>query len=245
MLEAFSKKLKSIISLPPTEENERLIRELSHRFINEVRQYSESEGYLKTESTVKKCYSHIEKLNRNMIMTRGAESFKFAECDIGYAVGNCVIASDTLLCKSSSVLTFQSPPPIYSVCCYKLIVKAVTVIAETLLRGGGNTVVEFRCKKLPHASLLLAYSDNNNHAVFADKKAAENLKILVRIADLHRGACVHASTRSGAYIAISISDFLESNSKPVRIPSYIDLLLDKVSDIYVGLSNIDEIHFRD
>ena len=224
MLEAFSKKLKSIISLPPTEENERLIRELSHRFINEVRQYSESEGYLKTESSVKKCYSHIEKLNRNMIMTRGAESFKFAECDIGYAVGNCVIASDTLLCKSSSVLTFQSPPPIYSVCCYKLIVKAVTVIAETLLRGGGN---------------------NNNHAVFADKKAAENLKILVRIADLHRGACVHASTRSGAYIAISISDFLESNSKPVRIPSYIDLLLDKVSDIYVGLSNIDEIHFRD
>lgn len=245
MLEAFSKKLKSIISLPPTEENERLIRELSHKFINEIRQYSEISGFGETENAVRRCYSHIEKLSRNTLMTKAADSFKFFKTDIGYAVGNCVIACDTLLCKSGSVLTFQSPPSLYGVCCYRLIVKAVTLIVETMLNESENTVVEFRCKKLPCALLLSAYCDNNNQEAFKSEETAENLRVLRRIADLHRGACVFSRSRFGVYIAISVSDFLESNSKPAEIPSYIDLLLDKISDIYVGLSNIDEIHFRD
>lgn len=245
MLEAFSKKLNSIISLPPVAENETLIRNLTHQLINEVRLYDELKHDGEAKRIISRCYAHMEKLSRNILMSGAGDMFRFAPADFGYAVGNCVIACDTLLCGSDIVLTFQSRPRLSCVFCYKLITKAVTVMTETLLSESGGSLIEFQCKKIPSATVLLACCDNNNHSVFFNDIAQQDLKLLSRIAGLHCGACVCGSNENGAYIAISVGDGLESNSKAVRIPSYIDLLLDKASDIYIGLSNIDEIHFSD
>lgn len=245
MFDVFIKKLESIISIPPTIENETIIRQLTHRLINELRIFDEYGQNNEIESIIRQCCCHIERLNRNIITEQNTNRFCFAGTDISYALGNCVIACDTLLAKSSNVLTFQSHGKIECVCCCKLLIKAVTLIIEIFLNGCQNSFIEFKCRKTDRATILLAESDNNNQAVFNTDQAMENIRLLTKIANLHKGACISSSNSLGAYIAISISNDLKSENRPFKPPNYIDLLMDKFSDIYIGLSNIDEIHFRD
>lgn len=241
MLDAFFEKLKTVTSLPPTAENEVLIRNLSHSLINELRMYYQSGLSRDAEKLIKSCYSHIEILNRSLIMTNPPNNYIFAQNDLGYAVANCVIACDTLLSGSDNILTFQSPSEMKCVFSRKLITHAVTLMAEALISEKSGAFIEFRLRSLSHSVILSASADNCNQPFPLSCEFSENISVLSKIANLHSGACVWKTGELGAYIAISIGKNLMSNGKAQKPPSYIDLLLDRTSDIYVGLSRIENL----
>lgn len=241
MLEAFLDKLKFLTSLPPTAENEALIRNLGHSLINELRMCYRSGLSSDAEKLIKSCYSHIEILNRSLIMTNPPDSYIFAINDLGYAVANCVIACDTLLSGSDNILTFQSPTEMKCVFSRKLITHAVTLMTEALVSKKNGAFIEFRLRSLSHSVILSASTDNCNQHFPPTCIFSENISVLSKIANLHSGACVWKTDKLGAYIAISISKSLMSNGKSQKPPSYIDLLLDRTSDIYVGLSRIENL----
>ncbi len=240
MHDEFLKMSDSILSLPPTIENEVLIRQLSHRFLSDIKLSGKEEKY---KNEVRLCLRHMEKLERNLILTGKCDDFRFSFSDIGYAVGNCVIACDTLLAKSDSVLTFLSSGKVECVFSLKLITKAVISAAEIFLLQSRSSIIEFSLKKIKSATVLSAFCDCGNQDIFVFDENKDNIELLRKIAHLHSGACVSFSKDDGAYIIISISDKLKGENTPCKPPSYIDLLLDKFSDIYIGLSNIDEITF--
>lgn len=241
MLDAFFEKLKTVTSLPPTVENEALIRNLSHSLINELRMYYQSGLSSDAEKLIKSCYSHIEILNRSVIMTNPPNNYIFAFNDLGYAIANCVIACDTLLSGSDNILTFQSPSEMKCVFSRKLITHAVTLMTEALISEKSGAFIEFRLRSLSHSMILSASADNCNQSFSPTCRFSENISVLSKIANLHSGACVWKTDELGAYIAISIGKNLISNGKPQKPPSYIDLLLDRTSDIYVGLSRIENL----
>lgn len=243
MLEALLKKLETITALTPNEENESLIRQLSHSLINELRMYSDDENASQEERILKRCFSHIETLNRRLIMTKPYESYAFSSNDLGYTVGNCVIACDTLLSGSDNILTFQAAPGINCVFSRKLITKAVTLLTELLSCDSGS-FIEFHLKRLDGFTVLSAFKEQYNHGFTLSDGFYENISVLTKIAYLHSGTCVWSINDTSAYIAISISENLKPNAKAEKSPSYIDLLIDKTSDIYIGLSHMENLHTR-
>lgn len=244
MLDMLSKKLHAILSVAPTAENETIIRELSQRFLSELRLYTGKDNDIEIKMAIAECHKHIEKLERNLILYKNPNSYLFFNTDINRLVGNCVIACDTLLTASNSVITFHSGIISDCICSPKLITKAVTLIVDEFVSRGGE-IIEFNLKKTQSSTVLSAVCDNNNQVAVNLNFDDENMQILSKIANIHHGVCLYCTTNLNAYIQISISNGLKSKNSKYTAPSYIDLLLDKSSQIYIGMSKINEIHFRD
>lgn len=239
MPDIFQKKLNSIISISPTEENEGVLRSLSHSFINDIGLSGKNTG--EERSLILKCYEHLEALERNVILSSKADRFSFSNIDISETVKNCVLACDTLLSNSDCVLTYKEGAPFNCVCSQRLILKAVTLLTCFFASCDSGSFIEFSLKKLSHSVVLSAEWESNNQPSFPF--CTDEVRVLSKIARLHRGVCLYSFSSGVQKITLSLSSSLSPTAEDSKSPSYIELLLDKTSQVYIGLSKIGKIHF--
>lgn len=236
----FRKKLNAILSIEPTPKNSEALRKMSNGFINEIRLSGKNDN--EEKAALLNCYRHLQILERNIILSKEENSYLFCGIDINEAVKNCVLACDTLLSGSDLVLTFKESDAACCVCCPKLVIKAVSVAVCALLSHCDDAFIEVSLKNISHSTVLSAECESDNQFL-DDEFGTEEMAVLEKIARIHRGVCLYSRSKGKERITLSLSNSLSATGKSVKTPSYIDLLLDKGSQVYIDLSKIDEIHF--
>lgn len=237
MINELYKKLNIITSLPPVKENELIIRNMCHRLINELNLIPFPENYCKQREKIRSsCLDRIRLLNYDLILKSQKDDYTFECYDITSAVKNTVCASEILLCKNPVMIPFKSFGNVIGIVPIKLLISIITLIIRIFYIVSDKNEVYVSLKRRKNSIILLARSDNNKPDILID---SEEISVLRKAAHLLDGSCLIENGGKEVCLAFSFKSENTDLSNCKMIPDYVDLLLDKISEIHIGLSGIN------
>ena len=241
MIDFFINNLTSILSIEPVKENETIIRNLCHKLINEMSLYQENGTNTEDIRKIRNsCLRHIRLLNFNKILGMRESDCLFRICDLSSFLYNTVKASDILLTGNGLTANVQKFPPLTCPFDTHLMLSAVTCLIAVYSKLYTSGKITFTCSKSGTATLLLAYFETDNLTKENHMNIEKEIAVLRKTASLHRGTLLGYVCKSTACICLSIKTKDNEHLQVICAPDYIDLLTDKTSDIYTGMSFIEE-----
>lgn len=222
--------------LTPDNENEAKIRCLCQNILSKsILLRSGGKSGREINNIEKRCYRVLNELERNSILNFSDGKFKpFYKYDISLLVKNAVCACELLL--SPSRLTFKTEySPFYALCSERLITRAVCEEALYFYKNYKSGTVTFSAVQYASRSVLSAEISKDNHRHFT--KDEKTFDLLRKIAYIHSGSFVTKETSAGITLYLSIHGNNSGDEQSRRIPSYIDMLRDRTSSVYVIVSS--------
>ena len=237
MINELYKKLNSITLLPPVKENELIIRNMCHRLINELNLRPFPGDYCNHKEKIRNsCLDRIRLLNYDLILKSNKDNYAFESYDITSAVKNTVCACEIVLCKNPVTISFKSLGNVTGILPIKLLISIVTLIIRIFYISSDKKEIFFSVKRKKDLIILLARSDNNKPDILI---SSEEISVLRKAAYLLGGSCLIKNNNGEVHLAFSIKSENTDLSSCKMIPDYVDLLLDKISEIHIGLSGIN------
>ncbi len=234
--EELKRKLMSVKNIVPDGKNEQIIRNLCHILLNEAMQMKNEHSMIsRAEKTQSECYEILNALERNKIIASEAENYMpFYKYDLPLLVKNAVCASDILLPHGITVKS-RAYSPFFAVCSEKLITRAVCEEALYFCRNYESGTAEFSAVKKTSCSLLSAKFKSDNQLEI--KKDEKMFSVLRKTAQIHGGAFLIRSEGNSISFNLSIKNADCDTAVYRRAPSYIDMLSDRTSSIYIILGS--------
>lgn len=238
MLTQLYKKLNSITALPPTKDNEIIIRNLSHRLLNEISSTEFSEKYNRDKDVIRQsCLNRIRLLNNDIILKSSRDDYVFERYNMTSVVKNTVTACEILLCKTNTEIMFDCRHEVYLEFPLKLILTAIIGIIRFFCESYGECRICFTVKKKTHTTVLLAECVNNKPKTVNSQDDA--VSVLKKISEITGGTFLTAERNSGFVCGLSIENRKTNSGNTKYSPDYVELLLDKMSEVHIGLSGLE------
>lgn len=234
MKDELERKLQSIKKIEPSETNESIIRNLCHSLMCEIENdNTENKFYHRLE---KECYMVLNRLEREKILSLGSEKFMpFYKYDLPLLVKNAVCASEIFLSSPKHTFSDYYSSPAYAVCSERLITRAVCEEIMYFYTKYRYAAVTFSVTKKLSCFLLSVKADVNNQN--SEYNSEKFFSVMRKTAFIHKGAFLARGYGGKEEHYLSIGNSFDKEAKYKRIPSYIDMLSDKTSSIYVILSS--------
>lgn len=232
-------KLTSILKIEPIKENETVIRNLCHILLGEIKELGDSEPEI-SSAVRKSCLRHIRKLQLDKIMHMNKTDCTFLKYNFSHFIYNLCCAFDILMTKSGLYISQKPSYGIYAVCDPKLVFYGVSGIIYILYLYGCSGEIEVTVRKIGSLVVLSAVCRESKRKNGNCEKISEEIEVLRKNAALHSGAFFLFLGKKKTEAALTFGISSDSGAASSNPPHYIDMLLDRNSDIYVGLSFLDE-----
>lgn len=240
MVELLYKKLGSITALPATKDNEIIIRNLTHRLLNEINQADFLSKYASDREFIRQnCLNCIRLLNNDIILKSEHKDYIFEKYNLTSVIRNTLTACDILLCKTDTEIVFDYYAELYIEFPLKLLMSAVIVIVRLFYQSFEGCEIYFTLKKNPHATVLLAECVNNKPKNRSLLSVQENVSVLKKIAEILGGAYLVERNDKSFICALSVRNREKSSGSVKDTPDYVELLIDKMSEVHIGLSGLN------
>lgn len=234
MKDEFERKLQSIKNIVPSAANEAIIRNLCHSLLNEAKYQDINNSF--SLNLEKECYKVLDRLEREKIMSLSSEKFMpFYKYDFPLLIKNAVCASDIFLSSPKHVFINAPYSPFYAVCSEKLITRAVFEEAKYFYSKYKYATVKFSAEKKRFCFLLSVKATVNNQQYKINEE--KTFSIMRKTAYIHGGTFLVKKSHRKEEHYLSIGNCFENETKYRRIPSYIDMLSDKMSSVYIILGS--------
>lgn len=239
MIAQLYKKLGSITALPPVKDNEVLIRNLAHRLLNEINCTEFSPPQLPEKEKIRQsCLNSIRLLDCDIIMNSSPEDYVYECLNLTTTVSDVLTACGVLLCRTKIRPVFRHHGTVYTDAPVKLLLSAITGIVRIFCQICPQGIIYFSLKRNREHTVLLAECVNNNRKSAAVSN--ETADMLKKTAEILNGAFLTAKKDTSFICALSMKNPVRDKSRAGYAPDYVELLIDKMSEVHIGLSGLSD-----